>query len=44
MTDYLSSDLTIIQGKGSVIYTRWSPEGWVRVAGSVAIDGTTQLD
>ena len=44
MTDYLSRDLTIIQGKGSVIHTRWSPEGWVRVAGSVANDGTTQLD
>lgn len=32
MTDYLSRDLTIIQGKGSVIETRWSPEGWVRLA------------
>ncbi|MDV3125081.1 PhzF family phenazine biosynthesis protein [Mycobacterium sp. 21AC1] len=44
MTDYLSSDLTIIQGKGSVIYTRWSPEGWVRVAGRVVSDGVAQLD
>ena len=34
MTDYLSRDLTIIQGKGSVIETRWSPEGWVRLAGT----------
>lgn len=44
MTDYLSRDLTIIQGKGSVIHTRWSPEGWVRVAGRVVNDGATQLD
>ena len=43
MTDYLSRDLTIIQGKGSIISTRWSPEGWVRVAGRVVKDGTTQL-
>lgn len=44
ITDYLSSDLTIIQGKGSMIYTRWSPEGWVRVAGRVVSDGVAQLD
>ncbi|OCB09987.1 hypothetical protein A5717_23130 [Mycolicibacterium porcinum] len=44
MTDYLSRDLTIIQGKGSVIETRWSPEGWVRLAGRVVTDGTTRLD
>ncbi|MGW4095709.1 MULTISPECIES: PhzF family phenazine biosynthesis protein [unclassified Mycobacterium] len=44
MTDYLSRDLTIIQGKGSVIETRWSPEGWVRLAGRVVSDGTTRLD
>lgn len=44
MTDYLSRDLTIIQGKGSVIETRWSPEGWVRLAGHVVNDGTTRLD
>ncbi|OMC34876.1 hypothetical protein A5740_08765 [Mycobacterium sp. GA-1841] len=43
MTDYLSRDLTIIQGKGSVIETRWSAEGWVRVAGRVVNDGTTQV-
>ena len=35
ITDYLSRDLTIVQGKGSVIDTQWSPEGWVRVAGRV---------
>lgn len=44
MTDYLSRDLTIIQGKGSVIETRWSPEGWVRLAGRVVTEGTTRLD
>ncbi len=44
ITDYLSRDLTIVQGKGSVIYTRWSPEGWVHVAGRVVSDGTTQID
>ena len=44
MTDYLSRDLTIVQGKGSVIATRWSPEGWVRVAGRVVNDGATRLD
>ncbi len=44
ITDYLSRDLTIVQGKGSFIYTTWSPEGWVRVAGRVVNDGTTQID
>lgn len=44
MTDYLSRDLTIIQGKGSVIETRWSPEGWVRLAGRVVNDGTARLE
>lgn len=44
MTDYLSRDLTIIQGKGSVIETRWSPEGWVRLSGRVVSDGTTRLE
>jgi predicted PhzF superfamily epimerase YddE/YHI9 len=43
MTDYLSRDLTIIQGKGSVIQTTWSPEGWVRVAGRVVDDGITHF-
>ena len=27
LTDYLRRDLKIIQGKGSVIETRWGPEG-----------------
>jgi predicted PhzF superfamily epimerase YddE/YHI9 len=44
ITDYLSRDLTIIQGKGSIIHTTWSAEGWVRVAGRVVSDGPTQID
>ena len=44
ITDYLSRDLTIVQGKGSVIHTRWSPEGWVRIAGRAVNDGTSQID
>jgi len=44
ITDYLSRDLTIVQGKGSVIHTRWSPEGWVRIAGRVVSDGIKQID
>jgi predicted PhzF superfamily epimerase YddE/YHI9 len=44
ITDLLSRDLTIIQGKGSVIYTWWNPEGWVRVAGRVVNDGVLGID
>ena len=44
ITDYLSRDLTIVQGKGSVIDTQWSPEGWVRIAGRVVSDGAKQID
>jgi predicted PhzF superfamily epimerase YddE/YHI9 len=44
ITDYLSRDLIIVQGKGSVIHTRWSPEGWVRIAGRVVSDGIKQVD
>jgi predicted PhzF superfamily epimerase YddE/YHI9 len=44
ITDYLSRDLTIVQGKGSVIYTQWSAEGWVRIAGRVVSDGIRQID
>jgi len=44
ITDYLSRDLTIVQGKGSVIRTQWSADGWVRVAGRVVDDGTRQFD
>jgi len=43
ITDYLSRDLRITQGKGSIIETTWNPEGWVRVAGRVVSDGVTQL-
>lgn len=39
ITEYLSQDLLITQGKGSQICTRWSPDGWVRVAGRVVDDG-----
>jgi predicted PhzF superfamily epimerase YddE/YHI9 len=44
ITDYLSRDLTITQGKGSVIQTQWSPEGWVRVSGRVVNDGQTPIN
>jgi predicted PhzF superfamily epimerase YddE/YHI9 len=44
VTDHLSRDLHIVQGKGSMISTEWSPEGWVRVAGRVVSDGTRQID
>ena len=44
ITDYLSRDLTIVQGKGSVIHTQWSAEGWVRIAGRVVSDGIRQID
>jgi predicted PhzF superfamily epimerase YddE/YHI9 len=44
ITDYLSQDLTILQGKGSMIYTKWSPEGWVRVAGRVINVGIREID
>jgi predicted PhzF superfamily epimerase YddE/YHI9 len=43
ITDYLSRDLTITQGKGSVIETTWNPEGWVRVAGRVVNDGVMHV-
>jgi predicted PhzF superfamily epimerase YddE/YHI9 len=44
ITDYLSRDLTITQGRGSLIHTRWSPDGWVRIAGRVVADETRRLD
>ena len=43
ITDYLSRDLTINQGMGSWIHTKWSADGWVRLAGRVAADGTRRL-
>ena len=44
MTDVLSRDLTITQGKGSVIHTWWSAEGWVTVGGRVVDDGTVRVN
>ncbi|MFZ1178485.1 MAG: PhzF family phenazine biosynthesis protein [Mycobacterium sp.] len=44
ITDYLSRDLRITQGKGSIIETTWNAEGWVGVAGRVVNDGVTHLD
>lgn len=38
ITEYLSRDLTITQGRGSQIFTTWSADGWVSVAGRVVID------
>lgn len=43
MADFLSRDLTITQGKGSVIRATWSPEGWVQVGGRVVSDGAMQV-
>lgn len=44
ITDYLSQNLRITQGNGSIIETTWSAEGWVAVAGRVVNDGVRQLD
>ncbi len=44
ITDILSRDLTITQGKGSIIRTWWSPEGWVTVGGRVVDDGIIRAD
>jgi predicted PhzF superfamily epimerase YddE/YHI9 len=44
ITDHLSRDLEITQGQGSQLSTRWSAEGWVKVAGRVVDDGVRQLD
>ena len=44
ITDYLSRSLRITQGKGSMIETTWSPEGWGRVAGRVVNDGVAHLN
>ena len=43
ITDYLSRDLSITQGKGSLIETTWSPQGWVQVAGRVVNDGVRRI-
>jgi predicted PhzF superfamily epimerase YddE/YHI9 len=44
LTDIRSRDLIITQGQGSIIYTEWSPEGWVTVGGRVVSDGVRQID
>jgi predicted PhzF superfamily epimerase YddE/YHI9 len=44
LREYLSRDLVITQGNGSMMHTTWSPEGWVRVAGRVVDDGIKQAD
>jgi predicted PhzF superfamily epimerase YddE/YHI9 len=44
ITDYLSRDLHITQGEGSVLETTWNAEGWAWVAGRVVNDGVTHLD
>jgi predicted PhzF superfamily epimerase YddE/YHI9 len=43
ITDYLSRDLHITQGKGSVIETTWSAQGWVKVGGRVVDDGVRRI-
>jgi len=43
LTDYLSRDLTITQGAGSLIHTTWSADGWVLLAGRVVNDGVMQV-
>jgi predicted PhzF superfamily epimerase YddE/YHI9 len=44
MTDYLSRDLLITQGKGSEIRTWWDAAGWVKIAGRVVEAESVQLD
>jgi predicted PhzF superfamily epimerase YddE/YHI9 len=44
ITEYLSRDLAITQGKGSELRTTWSADGWVKVAGRVVDDGVRRLD
>lgn len=43
LTDYLSRDLHITQGEGSVLETSWSPHGWMRVGGRVVYDEVRRL-
>jgi predicted PhzF superfamily epimerase YddE/YHI9 len=44
ITEYLSRDLAITQGKGSELRTHWAPDGWVKVAGRVVDDGVRTID
>ncbi len=43
ITDYLTRDLHITQGEGSVIETAWSPQGWVQIGGRVVDDGVRRI-
>ena len=43
ITEYLGRDLTIIQGKGSVVSTWWRTRGWVAIGGRVAHDGRSRI-
>ncbi|OBJ71385.1 PhzF family phenazine biosynthesis protein [Mycobacterium sp. 1274756.6] len=40
LTDRLGRDLAVVQGRGSVIETRWSADGWLSVTGRVVDEGT----
>lgn len=44
ITDALSRGLTITQGKGSILRTWWSADGWTRVGGHVVDDGIIRVD
>lgn len=44
ITDHLSRDLTITQGKGSKIYTTWHADGWVKIGGRVVHDGSSTME
>jgi predicted PhzF superfamily epimerase YddE/YHI9 len=43
ISDYLTRDLHITQGGGSVTETTWSPDGWVQVGGRVVDDGLRRI-
>ncbi|MEB4211204.1 PhzF family phenazine biosynthesis protein [Mycobacterium sp. 94-17] len=43
LSEQLSRDLSIIQGKGSVMHTFWSPVGWVSIAGRVSHAGLAHV-
>jgi predicted PhzF superfamily epimerase YddE/YHI9 len=43
ITEHLSRDLAITQGKGSQLRTTWSADGWVKVAGRVVDDGVRTI-
>ena len=43
ITEHLGRDLTITQGNGSMIYTWWSPRGWVGIGGRTVHEGRTRI-